>query len=389
MIRISRRQFVKKAIITGSTIAAFPMIFVPKAKAMWARKTVVHPNVNNLRVVGITDARMTKEQGGFYSWASQEKVVASEIVGENIDKLACSLTEMRNPEAAWRTIFIKPPQKSWSDTVVAIKTNNCGAYNTHSAVMAKICNTLVQALGVKPSNIHIYDAMHGGAGSMRYGGLISRKTPFAGLPEGCRIENDWGGVTTPTVVSEPWRKKGRKVKCLKHLVDGSVGILINIAMCKGHSYEFGGFTMTMKNHFGTFYPGPAHMGIGTPGSDMAPGGAASDALSYITAINQTTEVLGLMDERTGKVLYPRQQLCLVDGLWANPGGLPAGLQPGGSSQTNFLAMGVLSPVVDYLVAKFRGDKMGFEPEMTATRQMLTDFGFDERDLPAGGKLIEI
>jgi hypothetical protein len=242
---------------------------------------------------------------------------------------------------------------------------------------------------VKPSNIHIYDAMHGGSGSLRFGGLISRKTPFAGLPHGCRIEDDWGGVTTPTVVSEPWRKKGGKVKCLKHLVDGSVDILINIAMCKGHSYEFGGFTMTMKNHFGTFYPGPAHIGLGTPGSDMTPGGAASDALSYITAINQTTEVLGLMDERTGKVLYPRQQLCLVDGLWANPGGLPAGLQLGGSSQTNFLAMGVLSPVVDYLVAKFRGEKMGFEPEMTATRQMLTDFGFDERDLPAGGKLIEI
>ena len=388
MIRISRRQFVEKALIAGTTIAAFPTIFVPKAKAMWARRTVVHPNVNNLRVVGITDTRMTKEQGGFYRWASQEKVVVPEIVGENIDKLACTLTEMRNPDAAWRTIFIKPPKKSWSDTVVAIKTNNCGPQNTHSAVMAKICNTLVHIIGVKPSNIHIYDAMHGGAGSEAHGGgggAISFKTPFAGLPQGCRIENDWGGTSKSTIVSEPWRKRGAKAKCLKHLVDGSVDILINIAMCKGHLSEFGGFTMTMKNHFGTFYPGPAHEGYGRPGTAQAPAQRSSDALPYLIAINQTTEILGPMDERTGKVLYPRQQLCLVDGLWASGGGMPGQV----SCQPNFLAMGVLSPVVDYLVAKFRGEKMGFEPVREVTSQMLADFGYAESDLPAGGKLIEI
>ncbi len=385
MIRISRRQFVKKAIIAGTTIAAFPTIFVPKAKAMWAPKTVVHPKVNNLRVVGITDARMTKEQGGLYSWASQEKMVVPEIVGENIDKLACTLAEIRNPEAAWRTIFIKPPQKSWSDAVVAIKTNAAPPQYTHSAVMAKICTTLVQVLGVKPYNIHIYDAMYGGAFPGNWSGPMSQRTPFAGLPQGCRIENDWGGCSKSTVVAGPWRKRGAKTRCLKHLVDGSVDILINIAMCKGHLTDFGGFTMTMKNHFGTFYPGPAHAGIGTPGTLEPPQERSSDAFNYLIAINQTTEILGPMDERTGKVLYPRQQLCLIDGLWASKGGMPGGA----TCQPNFLAMGVLSPAVDYLVAKFRDEKMGFEPVMELTRRMLTDFGFAESDLPAGGKLIEI
>jgi hypothetical protein len=142
-------------------------------------------------------------------------------------------------------------------------------------------------------------------------------------------------------------------------------------MCKGHSSKFGGFTMTMKNHFGTFDPSPGHR---------------SGALDYLIAINQTPEVLGPMDPRTGKILYPRQQLCIVDALWASEGG------PGGysRSQPNFLAMGVLSPVVDYVVAtQFRGVRMGWQPNLEVTRRMLAEFGFNENDLPAGGKIIEI
>jgi hypothetical protein len=52
-------------------------------------------------------------------------------------------------------------------------------------------------------------------------------------------------------------------------------------------------------------------------------------------------------------------------------------------------MGVLSPVVDYLVAtRFRGERMGWEPNMEATTRMLTEYGYSESDLPAGGKIIE-
>jgi hypothetical protein len=129
--------------------------------------------------------------------------------------------------------------------------------------------------------------------------------------------------------------------------------------------------MTMKNHLGTFSPSPAHERGGQ---------------DYLIAINRTSEILGEMDKRTGKILFPRQQLCLVDALWASkrgPGGNP-------SHQSNFLAMGVLSPIVDYQVAtKFRGERMGWEPNKKMTRRMLTDFGYNESDLPAGGKIIEL
>jgi hypothetical protein len=93
-----------------------------------------------------------------------------------------------------------------------------------------------------------------------------------------------------------------------------------------------------------------------------------------------------MDQKTGKVLYPRQQLCLVDALWASRGG------PGGNPthQPNFLAMGAFAPIVDYqLATKFRGEKMGWEPNREMARRMLTESGYTEADLPNGGELIEV
>jgi len=363
MNNISRRKFIKRTIIAGTAIAGFPTVFIPKARAAWARQTIIHPNIDNLRVVGITDRAMTRGVEPRAHWARQNELVATKVVWENIDKLACRLAETRKSNEAWRTIFVKPPRKAWSDTVVAIKTNNIAQQHTRSAVMSKICHTLTRTLGVKPANIHIYDACHGS--NMR------RNTPFAGLPEGCRIEDRWGGSRTLTRVPKPWRKSGGKSECLRHLVDGSVDLLINISMCKGHSSRFGGFTMTMKNHFGTFSPGPGH---------------DRGSVDYLMAINQTPEILGPMDKKTGRVLYPRQQLCIVDALWASKGG------PGGnpSHQTNFLAMGVMSPVVDYQVATgFRAKKMGWKPNMKTTRRMLKDFGYNEDDLPAGGKILEV
>jgi len=362
MDKISRRRFIKKSVITGAGIAAFPMVFIPKAKAEWAKKTVVHPNVDNLRVVGITDARMTKSAERIpQGWAGQEKLVNKKAVSENIDKMACGLCDTRNPEEAWRAIFVKPPHKSWPDTVVAIKTNCISQQHTRSAVMAKICHVLTDIVGVDPYNIHIYDACNGNS---------MCDTPFEGLPEGTKVEGVWGGSRISTSVPRPW--SGGKANCMGHLVYGTVDILINIAMCKGHFQQFGNFTMTMKNHFGTFSPSPAH--------------AAAGGIDYLIAINKTPEILGKMDGKTGKVLYPRQQLCLVDALWASE----SGPHVGPDSQPNFLAMGVLSPVVDYVLAtQFRGKKMGWEPNMEITHRMLSDFGYSASDLPSGGQLIEV
>jgi hypothetical protein len=363
MSKINRRQFMKKSLALGASISAFPAVITSTSRAEMINKVVVHPNVDNLKVVGLTDEAMTTVHKPNAPWILQNKLAIKETVWENIDKLASSLTETSNPTQAWKSIFIKPTDKTWSETIVAIKTNNLGKQHTRSAVMAKICYTLTDVLGVKPTNIHIYDACHGRT--------MSKRSKFVGLPEGCSIQNKWGGSSSLTSIPSPWKNGRQKAKCLEHLVNDSVDILINIAMCKGHSQRFGGFTMTMKNHFGTFDPDPGH----DEGSQ-----------DYLIAINQTKEILGKMEKHTHKVLFPRQQLCLIDALWASQGG------PGGFSthQPNFLAMGVLSPIVDYQVAtKFRHEKMGWPLNMQMTNRMLNDFGYHKGDLPFGAKLIEI
>ena len=163
MDEINRRQFMKKTVIMGAAATAFPTIIAKKSRAKSIDKLVVHPDVDNLRVVGITDSNMTIDNAAVSSWGHQEKLVAKEVVWENVDRLACSLVETEDPGNAWRSIFVKPPGKSWTDTVVAIKTNNISRQHTRSAVMAKICHALTDILAVKPSNIHIYDACHGGS----------------------------------------------------------------------------------------------------------------------------------------------------------------------------------------------------------------------------------
>ena len=212
---ISRRRFVKNAAIIGAGITAFPFVFIRKSNAAWARKTAIHPNVDNLRVVGITDPGMTNGLEPKASWFRQNELVKQKAVWENIDRLACTLTKSGDPVKAWETIFVRPPRKPWSETVVAIKTNNIGVQHTRSAVMSKICHTLVDIIGVKPGNIHIYDACHGS--DMR------KDTPFADLPDGCRIEDRWGGSNTYTKIARPWKGGEDKSECLKYLVDGKRG----------------------------------------------------------------------------------------------------------------------------------------------------------------------
>jgi len=107
----------KKAIVMGTAIVGFPTVIPSKSRAGDITKVVVHPNVDNLRVVGITDTAMTKAYEPVSSWGIQDKLVVKEPVWKNIDKLACGLAETANSTEAWRSIFIRPPSKSWSDTI--------------------------------------------------------------------------------------------------------------------------------------------------------------------------------------------------------------------------------------------------------------------------------
>jgi hypothetical protein len=170
-------------------------------------------------------------------------------------------------------------------------------------------------------------------------------------------------------IPSPWKQGGQRADCVKHLATGKIDILINIALCKGHADKFGGFTMTMKNHFGTFDPKWGHR---------------FHATDYLLAINKTPQILGEISATSGEVHFPRQQLCIVDALWASEKGPSCDT----SCQPNRLYMGTFAPVLDYQVAtQFRKATMGWAIDEPVTDRFLPEFGFTKSDLPKGGKII--
>ena len=359
--RVSRRTLLKMA---GAGVAAglVPTIFARSGEIAYAAGAPTHLEIDPLRVAGILDPRMTTALNAQAGWADQERLVRADVVRANLDRLACALAEQRQVKDAWQRILLKPPGKVWSDVVVAIKTNEIagGQQQSRSAVLSSICHVLTDVMGVKPSNICVYDATTGGG-----------MPAYRGLPEGVNLTKKWGGTAASVPVPAPYKGGAATARCLKTLADGTVDILVNLALCKGHSNSFGGFTMAMKNHLGTFEPGPVHQGGGGP--------------DYLIGINKSPQILGTLDQRSGKVLFPRQQLCIMDALWASKGG------PGGnpSAQPNSLFMGTCGPVLDYQVAtKFRRDSMKWQINEPVTLRYLKEFGFDPADLPNGGRIIE-
>ena len=349
---LSRRTFLKAAAVSAGAFA-LPSVFTPRRLEAFEPGQSVHPNISPLRVVGIEDANMTTEPRTRINWNDQEQLVRADVIATNMDRLACALAEEKKVRDAWQKIFIKPPDKAWSDVVVAIKTNHIAQQHTRSPVMAKLCHALTDELGVRGSNVHIYDATNGGN--------LAQSTPFKGLPEGVRIENTWGGHNTPVPVPGPWRDGKGTANCVGPLARGEVDILVNIALCKGHNAPFGAFTMCLKNHFGTF----------------APGCNLADATDYLLCINKSEAILGKTDAASGRVLFPRQQLCLIDALWASqpgPGGHP-------ETQPNRLFMGTFGPTLDYVVATaYRRDTMKWQIQEQVTARFLTEYGFSPDDL---------
>ena len=118
------------------------------------------------------------------------------------------------------------------------------------AVMSKLCHVLCDQMGVKPSNIFIFDGKDGSS----MGGNV-----WKGLPEGVNAAGTWGGIDRQTTLQTPLGPVS--TQCLGHLVTGEVDIVVNVGLWKGHTAEFGAFTMCMKNHFGTFNPGPGRPAV--------------------------------------------------------------------------------------------------------------------------------
>lgn len=342
----SRRDFLK--VSAAGAAAATLGAGAGRAEAAtgaWTDGMRVNPAIDNLRVICCHDPQMVNKQHNEISWlndrndtavqrmTNQNDAANTATIQANLDEMAKALVNTSDASAAWAAIF-QEPSSGYANARVAIKVNCIAVNHPRLAVVDKVCRVL-NSLGVPFANMTIYDGCHNA--SPEYGSFVGTR-----LPDGVVVSsrsNSLGGTTDAPVprprTSDPSNEENHS--CTADIATGAVDILVNVAVNKGHSSWNGNCTLTMKNHYGTF-----------AADDH---GSTSDfvnrGMSYIIGINQSDAILG------GTPC--RQQLCIIDSLWAGTGG------PGGAPNTSphRLIMGTFGPAVDYLtVMKIREDVMG-------------------------------
>jgi hypothetical protein len=348
MERCTRRDFIRKTVLgVGGIMAARKTVFSKDDEFhhVFVPRMTVNPDIDNLRVICGVNPAMIRKNPVSWDMVGQNDPIDAGQVERTLDAMAIALSKKADAKDAWKTIFRKPESKSWPDVKAAIKVNCIGKNHPRVAIVNKICIELNQ-LGVPYKNIYIYDGSHN-AGPL-YTSYIGK-----GLPNEVIVSDKNKAMGGTTKLPIPQQGKSPSFKCTTMIADGSVDILVNMAVNKSHDKKFGETTMTLKNHAGTFEPMRIHMGGG---------------FEYILAFSKSNAIWG------GNPV--RQQLCIVDSLWGSTKGGPFVVP---DKQLDRLVMGTFSGVVDYLTAKNIR-----EPLMGASHgpidRFVTDFGYTEKEM---------
>ncbi|MBN1129215.1 MAG: DUF362 domain-containing protein [Chitinispirillaceae bacterium] len=341
-----RRTFLKQvaAATAGAAAAGVPIPAAAAPGSSWTDRKPVNPAIDNLRVVCCHDPAMVTGNYIRGSMAAQNAPVVATRVHANLDGMAKALAQKNSAAEAWQTIFQKPAAKEWSAVRVAIKLNcktNNGTPNNNPriAIIEKVCMVL-HTIGVAYENITLYDADDEDASAL-YADFIGN-----GIPSGVRVSEGAALLGGKTAAPVPAPSQGTS-RCVRDIANGTIDILINISVNKGHQYVHPGYcTLSMKNHLGTFDPQPHET-------------------DYVIAINKSDAILG------GTPV--RQQLCIVDSLWANVAHNHMTMPDAANHR---LIMGTFGPAVDYCtVKKVREDILGATHENSVIARFLTDFGY--------------
>jgi uncharacterized membrane protein YgcG len=346
---IERRDFLR---LTAAGATGLVLSRSHRAHAAWpsSGSMAINPSISNLRVIGLVDPAMLPTKPSSTSFADENAAVDAAKVAANLDLMAMWLTQRCTADEAWQTIFRS--SKPWSSTVVAIKVNAAEPKNSpRVAVVDKIARVL-NGFGVPAANISIYDR----AAVNSYSSYCSRtdtsKTPAV-------IDMNMGGqVDTPL-------PDGTTAPCAKKIADGTVDILVNVGVNKGHE-AFGGATLCLKSHFGTFAPN--HFCPPSDAGNFCSNPDTAKFYNYIFTISKSDAIIGGAP--------PRQQLCIVDSIIANkktntgdPESMPC-----------YLVMGTFGPAVDYLtIKKIREEVMGATHNATVTNMYMTQYGYTAND----------
>jgi hypothetical protein len=351
---LSRRTFLKTSTLAAAglaTAAGSPQNVLAK-KSGWSNGMRINPDIDNLRVVACRDPNMENEKPLKWDQATQNKVVNAAAVSINMDAMACALTQLADAGKAWASLLRKPDSKSWKDVKAAIKVN-CAAQplgmHPRAAIIDKLCKVL-NGFGVSYQNITLYDAVD--VADSCYAGFKGTL-----LPADIVVSKD------PTLFAAtdffPVTVSGENMQCTTFIQN--CDILINLAINKPHN-KLANITMCCKNHVGTIVRARNNHGNNCPVS-----------LTQLFDLNKHEAIIG-----TPAAGVPcRQQLCIVDSLWASNLGSWDAIP---NMPLYYLVMGTFAPAVDYIVArKIRGTIMGCSLLDNDVNRFITDFGYSDKE----------
>ena len=351
----NRRHFLKIAAAGTAGIVFFPGrsqgLSVSSGSAGWRAGLWINPDIANVKTICCYDEAMVKSQLPS-DFAHQNDWVDAVLIAKNMDEIATKLTNINTASEAWKKIFRKPTDKLWNQVKAAIKVNCANISNMpRVAIVSKVCTELIK-IGVPPANITIYDSLNNASGTGKYSDSLGN--PISGLPSGIVVSTKTLDGPTVPVGSSTMQCSSAIAQPDTDPIVYSADILVNIGSNAGSDAGGSEPNLCMGNHIGT-------LKFSTP------------TAAELIAMNQSEAIIG-----QGTTAVPcRQQLCIIDSLWATVG--PAGdlFKPCPCR----IVMGMLPPVVDYLTAKnIREQHMNATPNATLITSWLTAFGYTTNDV---------
>ncbi|MGQ9631852.1 MAG: DUF362 domain-containing protein [bacterium] len=244
--KMARREFLKRAIM-GATVLAAP----PSLLSAYARGVFAEPIKSSIRsaIAAVTHSKSADDNGK----------IDPKVVRTMVDEGVKAITGKGNSKDAWLSLF---PRLKSTD-VIGIKINCINRYFHSDAEVVDAIIAGLRSIGVADNNIIVWD-----------------RTDWELISSGYEINDGTTGVRymgTPRYDDSFVIKTGKEaydIALLSTILTRECDHLINVPVLKDH--DIAGVTLSMKNHYGT---------INTPGSCHG-----NNCDPYIAYINSTPHI---------------------------------------------------------------------------------------------------
>jgi uncharacterized protein (DUF362 family) len=244
---MERREFVKLLAATpiASRIHAEEPREIPKYKIVSSYKPAVHPGMPGPypgKVVSIKSANCLNETG---------EQINAEVVREMMERGMRELTGEAKTIDAWRRFI-------GQDDVVGIKVNVNGhpwVYSSHPVVAEVVRNLM--GIGVKPSQIYVYDRFQDQLDRVNYGPHLPEGVNYVAAEAGNRRLDNSNYDQLTYVEADMFGEEDTRSNMMK-LISQKLTKIINIPNIKDHgatgatgclkNIAYGGFSNVARTH---------------------------------------------------------------------------------------------------------------------------------------------